>query len=295
MDLTMSTPATADLRSVTDAVGGWQRDDGPLQLHPGDIGWYGRLGPAATAAALRVWRVGGRVVAVGLLDGDDLLRTAVDPHLGTDADLARRMAEDVDDPARGVLPSGEAVVEARGGPLLLAALKERGWVDDEPWTPLHRDLRDPVPGVDLRLEVVGPDTADDWVEVHLSAFHGDVVTDDDRRLVRDRFDTLTAGPFAADVTAVTGRDAAGAAVACAAVWTAGAGRPGLLEPMGVHDAHRGHGYGRSVCLAAAAVLRDAGASSALVCAETANTGAVATYEAAGFVAAEPVRDVRRAG
>ena len=295
MTVTVTTPAVRDLRAVADAVGTWQRDGGPLQLHPGDIGWFSRIGPAATAAALRVWSREGTVVAVGLLDGADLLRTALDPSLAEDEALARRMAQDVDDPARGVLDAGAAIVEARGGPLLLDALRHAGWGDDEPWTPLHRDLRDPVPTSDLTVEVVGPDGAEAWVEVHLSAFHGDAVTDEDRRLVRGRWDALVAGPFAADVTGITGQDASGAAVAGAAVWSAGPGRPGLLEPMGVHDAHRGHGHGTGVCLAAADALRARGASSAIVCAESANTGAVATYEAAGFVAAQPVRDVRREG
>ena len=73
------------------------------------------------------------------------------------------------------------------------------------------------------------------------------------------------------------------------------GRPGLLEPMGVHAEHRGRGYGRAICLAAAAALRDLGASSALVCTPSANTSAVATYRAAGYEA-EPERldRVRRA-
>ena len=293
--LTVSAPQVAVLREVADVVGAWQRDDGDLQLHPGDIGWYARLGPEATARGLRVWRQAERVVAVGLLDGGDLLRAAVDPEHRNDADLARRMADDVDDPARGVLPAGSAVVEARGAPLLLHALTARGWVDDDPWTPLRRSLAEPVPPSDLAVEVVTASSVDAWVEVHLSAFHGGSVTDGDRALVRARWAALVGGPFAQDVTGVLGRDGDGVAVAAAAVWTAGPGRPGLLEPMGVHDGHRGHGHGRSVCLAAAAVLRAAGASSVLVCAETENTGAVATYEAAGFVAGEPVRDVRRDG
>ncbi len=66
------------------------------------------------------------------------------------------------------------------------------------------------------------------------------------------------------------------------VWSAGNGRPGLLEPMGVHAEHRGRGYGRQISLAAAAALRRLGSSSAMVCTPSANVGAVATYQAAGF-------------
>jgi GNAT superfamily N-acetyltransferase len=35
--------------------------------------------------------------------------------------------------------------------------------------------------------------------------------------------------------------------------------------MGVHREHRGHGYGRAITVAAAAVLQDLGSSSAIVC------------------------------
>jgi hypothetical protein len=45
--------------------------------------------------------------------------------------------------------------------------------------------------------------------------------------------------------------------------------------------------------AAAAVLREMGSSSAIVCAESSNTGAVATYLAAGFSADVEVTDWRR--
>lgn len=79
------------------------------------------------------------------------------------------------------------------------------------------------------------------------------------------------------------------------MWTAGAGRPGLIEPMGVHQEHRGHGYGTVVTTAAAAALREMGCSSAIVCAEASNMGAVSTYVAAGFAAHPDVCDYARAG
>ncbi|WP_229871995.1 GNAT family N-acetyltransferase, partial [Streptomyces longisporoflavus] len=72
------------------------------------------------------------------------------------------------------------------------------------------------------------------------------------------------------------------AVAAATVWSAGPGKPGLLEPVGVHADHRGHGYGTAISVAAAAALRELGASSALVSTPSSNTAAVATYKAAGY-------------
>jgi ribosomal protein S18 acetylase RimI-like enzyme len=83
-------------------------------------------------------------------------------------------------------------------------------------------------------------------------------------------------------------------VAAVTVWSAGPGKPGLLEPMGVHRDHRGHGYGTAICVAAAAALRQLGSSCALVCTRTSNAGAVATYESAGFQRLPQRLDISRA-
>jgi hypothetical protein len=42
------------------------------------------------------------------------------------------------------------------------------------------------------------------------------------------------------------------------VWSVGPGKPGLLEPMGVHQDHRGHRYGTAISVAAAAALQQLG-------------------------------------
>ncbi|RYJ30432.1 acetyltransferase [Streptomyces sp. L-9-10] len=77
------------------------------------------------------------------------------------------------------------------------------------------------------------------------------------------------------------------------MWSAGPGRPGLLEPMGVHREHRRHGYGRAITVAAAAALQELGSSSAIVCTPSSNPGAVATYKSAGFQQRPEVRDQYR--
>jgi ribosomal protein S18 acetylase RimI-like enzyme len=68
----------------------------------------------------------------------------------------------------------------------------------------------------------------------------------------------------------------------------------LLEPMGVHREHRGHGFGKAIAVAAAAVLQELGSSSAIVCTPSSNVGAVATYKSAGFQPLPEVRDRYRA-
>lgn len=106
---------------------------------------------------------------------------------------------------------------------------------------------------------------------------------------------MAAGTPYADARCLVGYNDHNHAVAATTVWSAGPGRPGLLEPLGVHNDHQGHGYGKAIAIAAAAALRDMGSSSATVCAEGSNTGAVATYRAAGYQPQPEVRDLRRAG
>lgn len=84
------------------------------------------------------------MLALGLLDGPDLLRMALAPRATEDEELAQQVALDITDPSRGALNTGEAIVEARGATRLTRLLVEQGWEVDEPWTPLRRDLSSPV-------------------------------------------------------------------------------------------------------------------------------------------------------
>lgn len=278
---------------MADALANWQVDDGPVHLHPGDLGWHSTRGAAATAAAVRVWSRGGKLLAVGLLDGPHLLRLALDPAARDDDGLAVQVAADVSDDARGVLPAGDAAVEARGAGSLDRTLAGRGWESGEWWTPLRRDLSEAVDAPEVRLETVTARRAADWARVHWSAFRPAPPTDADLRRLEERWITMATGPFAGRARTLIARDAACDAVAVVTVWTAGPGRPGLLEPMGVHADRRRRGYGTAITVAAAAALREMGTSSALVATPSANVRAVATYRAAGFTADEPVPDRSR--
>lgn len=295
MSTVLSTPGIQDLDNVVTALRTWQCDSGPLHLAPGDLGWYSTRGAAATAAAIRIWSRGERILAVGLLDGPQLLRMAVDPHLRFDDELARQVVADVKDHRHGVLDAGSANIEARGAERLAQLLLDSGWQEGELWTPFHLDLAEPPGDVTARVEVMGPDQAEVWLSVHWSAFTGTPLTEEDRHFFVDRLRTMAAGPFYASARSLTAFDEHDNAVAVATVWSAGPGRPGLLEPMGVHRDHRGQGYGIAITVAAAAALRDMGSSSAIVCAENSNVGAVSTYAAAGFTARQQVADLHRSG
>lgn len=204
-----------------------------------------------------------------------MFRLTVAPQVRRDEDVARRVVADLADPGRGVLPPGRVSVEAPNGSLVQDALTDAGWDVDEPWTPLRRDLTAPVEEPDLRVEVVGHEQVSAYTAVHRSAFGSARFTD-------ELWHTMAAGPPYADARSLLGRDRDGTPVAEVTVWSAGPGRPGLLEPMGVHAGHRGHGHGTAICLAAALELQKLGASSALVCTTSSRTAAIATYRAAGF-------------
>ena len=275
MAVELSTPQTGRLGDIVRELRDWQDDALPTQLHPGDLGWYWRHGPEATAAALRTWSRDGRLVAIGFLDGPGVMRTTVTPGAWHEEELAGRLVADLSDPRRGVLPAGKVSVEAPNGTLVQELLSEAGWSAGESWSPLRRDLADPVEDAGLRVEVVGPGLVSEFTAVHRSAWGNPRFTD-------EGWWAMTAGTPYADACCLLGYDDRGVAVAGATVWSAGPGKPGLLEPVGVHADHRGHGYGRMISLAAAAALARLGSSSAEVCTPSSLTSAVATYRSAGF-------------
>ncbi|MGW6925961.1 GNAT family N-acetyltransferase [Streptomyces sp. NPDC054950] len=288
MAMVLGKPEVDGLNEAVGALREWQRDGAPTQLHPGDLGWFWRFGAQATAAAVRTWSRDGRILAVGLLDEPRLLRLAIAPDARRDEEPARQLLEDLTEPERGVLPAGKVSVEAPTGALLQDLLLEHGWHADEPWTPLRRDLTRPVKDPGLRIEVTGPGPGQipARTAVQRAAFDRSTFTDEHWR-------AMAAGSPYADARCLVGYDARGNAVAAVTVWSAGPGKPGLLEPMGVHREHRGHGHGKAITVAAAAALRELGSSSAIVCTPSANAGAVATYRSAGFRQLPETRDLYR--
>lgn len=291
MTIELETPDSAGLADAVAALVRWQDDAAPFQLHPGDLGWQWRFGVEAAAATTRIWRRDGTVVAVGELDGHALVRLGIAPDAQQDEVLARQLAADLGDPDRGVLQAGAVAVEAPPGALLRDLLTVEGWLPDESWTPLRRRLTDPVEDPGARIEVVGPERLgdrllEDRVAVQWAAFARSTFS-------AERWREMAAGPAYADARCLVAYDDAGVAVGAATVWSAGPDRPGLLEPMGVRREHRGRGFGRAITVAAAAALRELGASSATVCTRTANAGGVATYRAAGFRSLPERLDLRR--
>lgn len=172
MTLTVAQPSLDELSEVVSTMAHWQDEGAPLQLHPGDLGWYWQFGGEKTVAAVRTWRREGELLAVGLLDGPDLIRIAMSPVANHDQELAGRMVADFTDPARGVLPAGPFHVEARVGVALQTLMEGHGWEPGEAWTPLRRVLDTPVEDSGLRIEVVSPGGEGKLTAVHHADHRG---------------------------------------------------------------------------------------------------------------------------
>lgn len=292
MRITLHTPTPAHLEQVVSTLATWQRDDATFQLHPGDIGWFWRKGAHATAAALRTWsRDGDLLLAVGLRDEEDLLRLALAPEVLGDAAVAEQLVADIVDPERGVLPAGTVTLELPTDAAAHAALEEQGWSLVDPWAIMRHDLTT-VADHDLRIEVIDAASAAVWAQVHCAAWGGDP---EDEPAVEARWQQMASGIPFAQARCLVGFDADDRPVATVTVWSAGPGRPGIIEPMGVDPAHRGRGHGRSMNIAAAAALRDLGCSAGFVATTGSNTGAVAAYESAGFATINERLDRQRQG
>ncbi|MCH8628414.1 GNAT family N-acetyltransferase [Arsenicicoccus piscis] len=285
--MTSMTPSVADLPRVLAALASFQTDDdGPPQLHPGDVGWGQKDGAAALAHQIRVWEREGDPVVIGVGDAS-VMRLAVSPTVAEDEALAVSIADDL--AGDGVIGGPVASAEVRYGGALRRTLHARGWTPGDAWACFTRDLSRPVPAPALRVEVVdgasgatGADaeTADeigdetvvrDVVAAHLAAWHRSTFS-------VEKFRAMAAGPaFRRARFLVLHADDAPVATAC--VWSAGPERPGLIEPLGVGREHRGHGHGRAIVDACAWALRELGASSMRVATPVTQWPAVPLYAA----------------
>ena len=166
-------------------------------------------------------------------------------------------------------------------------MADAGWGTDEPWTPLRRDLPALSPDPGVRIEVIGPEDAHVRSAVQRASFDSSTFTD-------DRWHAMAAGPAYADARCLVAYDDHDTAVAAVTVWSAGPGKPGLLEPLGVHRrpprTRPRQGHHRSPPQPPS---RELGSSSAVVCTPSANVPAVATYISAGFHPLPEIRDRRR--
>ncbi|KHD75686.1 GNAT family N-acetyltransferase [Actinoplanes utahensis] len=230
------------------ALAAWTPADAPGGgLHPGDVGWHLRFDDAGVL----LWSCDDVPVTVGVLDG-----TVLHVTTAPGADLATLAADAVDLGADAV-----------------AGVSIPGWepVADQRWVVLSWA---PRPVTSRAVPVTAADVAD-RVLVQRAAFTGSTFT-------VDRWHTMKQSPAGDLAVDVLVRTPAGEPAAAATGWFAGPGRCGLLEPVGTHDRHRGHGYGRDAVLGACAALTGRGASAVAVVTPADNQAAVALYRSAGF-------------
>ncbi|GAB2957699.1 GNAT family N-acetyltransferase [Nonomuraea fastidiosa] len=234
------------------ALSEWTPEDVPAGgVHPGDIGWYLRF----EDAVVYLWTVGGTPVAAGFLDGK-ALRVTTAP--GADVEAIAADAEE-----------------------LLAPDERR--TDGLPMPGFRRELEDPWvaltwtprPVATPRAEFVDAGSAADRVLVQRSAFPGSTFT-------VERWHAMKRSPAGDLAVEALVRTPEGAPAAAVTGWFAGEGRCALLEPVGTHADHRGHGYGREAVLATCAALVERGASAVAVVTPKSLTPAVALYRSAGF-------------
>ncbi|MEU4178531.1 GNAT family N-acetyltransferase [Streptomyces sp. NPDC026589] len=270
----------ADTGPALRALRAWTPPDAPAgSLHPGDVGWLLRLDDATVylwtdaraevRAEVRASSDAAKAapVAVGFLDGPVLRVTAA-----PDADLGALAAD-----AEDLLVPGNDATDGLPVP---------GWEPDteEPWLVFSWT---PGPVSSRAVQVTGPDAAD-RVLVHRAAFAGSTFSVDHWR----RMKGSPAGHLAVETLV---RTPAGDPAAAATGWFGGTGRCGLLEPVGTHPDHRGHGYGRDAVRGACAALVDRGASAVAVLTPAGNEAAAALYRSAGFALVRENHDWTRPG
>src|SRR4051812_40677101 len=83
MSITMQVATPDSLGEIVEAVAAWQHTGGPVQLHPGDLGWQWRFGGRELAEAVRVWARDGQILAVGMVD-DGVIRMGIAPSVDED-------------------------------------------------------------------------------------------------------------------------------------------------------------------------------------------------------------------
>jgi len=231
-------------------------------IHPGDVGWELRM----DEPTFLLWTDDGAPIAAGFLDAHVLrLTTAPGADLGALVADVEELLQPEDDRVDG--------------------LPMPGWDSDpDAWLVLSWAPRP----VTSRAEPVAEADAADRVLVQRSAFEKSTFT-------IERWRNMKRSPAGELAVETIVRTPTGEPAAAATGWFAGVGRCGLLEPVGTHPDHRGHGYGRDAVLGACAALVDRGASAVAVVTPADHTPAVALYRSAGFTVVRENRDWVRPG
>ena len=144
--IALQEPAADGLTDVVEALTLWQREGAPIQLHRGELGCTGVWVPTRRARALRVWSRDEEIF-VGFVDRDLPTGGAGDPHGRSNwRGRGRRSRARAGQRLGG--PSAESFFRGYrpwkpGSAGVSIAVECAGWVDDERWTSLYRNLAEP--------------------------------------------------------------------------------------------------------------------------------------------------------
>jgi ribosomal protein S18 acetylase RimI-like enzyme len=256
----------AEARLALDALRAWALPDrSNRSLHLGDVGWFLRFEEETIRSALAFWSDAAGPVAVELHDAP-VRRMSLAPRAEADPALLDALA--------GAVAAEPGSVDVAADSGLRERLAAAGWREGEPEAHLVLPLDGPI-RVEFPYTLVGEADAAARVAVQRSAFQRSTFT-----VARWRqMHSSPAGRYAIDILV---RTPGGTPAAAAVGWFAGAGRCGVLEPVGTHPDYRRRGYGRAVTMAAAEELRKLGASAVAVLPPVSNAPAVGVYQSAGF-------------
>lgn len=277
----------SDVGELLAAMSEWEAPGGYAPgLHPGDIGWFLRHDDDIVKGAVHGWRDStGSLVAGAIVDSSAVLRVALPSQRHGDPELSEALV----DFASTFSEAAEVYAEAAYGSVFRAALLGAGWeLDPDPWLALHCPLGRVDGAYDDPTTTTLGDKSDvaDRVVVQRAAFEGSTFT-------VPAWQRMAAGPGFDPRLEVLTRNDAGEPVAAATAWSAGPGRCGILEPVGTHREHTGHGHGRRAVQAAVGRLARVDASGVTVHTPTSNVAATRLYQSCGLRPVAVVQSMRR--
>ncbi len=234
-------------------------------LHIGDLAYLARCAPHRDLRHyIRIWEDSGGVSGFAFLRSNGgfnlFLSPTAAPGLVDDmldfVDTAAAEFEVAGDAPLGLYTYGIDESRSDVDREIAQALRGRGFVESTAFGGVVSRTLDALPAADVAsgYAVVAADDelVDSRVEAQRAVFPPSVFTVETYRRARGTW------PYRTDLDRVV-IDASGGVVAFCTAWIDETTGNGMLEPVGVHPAHRRRGLGRAVCLDALRHLHDSGA------------------------------------
>lgn len=265
----------------------------PSYYHPGDFVW--QLYEFDSSDDVRIWRVGGAIVACAVFEPPLMFQFDLDPAFPDQVSVMRDVVAWAEQRRASVAATeGIPLAYRRFGsnslatsamdtdPGRVAFLMENGYVQDEqPSFRLVRRLDGPLPPVVLparaRFRHMSDADAEARAELHRDAWSVWGAS----KHTTEIYGHLRAAPlYDRDLDVVL--ECEGRLVSYCVCWLDTANHIGLFEPVGTRPSAARRGFARAVIHEAFRRLRDKGMNSAVVSTGVVNKPAMALYASAGF-------------